>query len=749
MAIRPTHRNLTLLLMGMIGVLLGFMFFTDLIGGPAILGGPVRPMRPFGMGIAALVTFGLMYLFWRGYHFAVILFGLALAAAMGLIFQPEAFDTATPQAIWIPFILALVVTNLRWALVTGAVTIAAVLLAYPNAFNHPSHVFASLVILVLLIAGRLEQRELLRDSMAAKRRAEESEGFLRDNELKYRMLSEQSPLAIISFAPDGRPLRVNAAWERLWDASFEALQHYRLLEDRQLKNLGVLPQLQQAFDGQYVEIPAIRYERSKGAIWIRIFAYPLHAPDGRVREVILIEEDVSERVRAEEQIRNLAYFDPLTNLPNRRLLTDRLGQALASSKRSREFGALMILDLDHFKALNDTQGHDVGDELLREVATRLSDSIRACDTVSRFGGDEFVLILEEMGQEEGLAVAHAERLAEKILEVIRRPFTLAGRYDAYQTSTSIGIALFVGQQQSPEMLLKQADVALYQAKGAGRNRISFFSPEMQAAIEERMALEAALRSGLERREFELFYQPQFDRQRGMIGAEALLRWRSAEQGMISPARFVPLAEESGLIVQIGQWVLDVACAQLKTWSSDPQRQRLQISVNVSAKQFMQTDFVDQVRLAVERHGILPSRLKLELTESVVLDDVEGIIGKMQQLNALGIAFALDDFGTGYSSLSYLKRLPLEQLKVDQSFVRDIDTDPNDAAIVQAILAMSRSLGIQAIAEGVETESQQHFLAENGCTTYQGYFFGKPMPIVELDALLESGSFRVAESTDTP
>jgi diguanylate cyclase (GGDEF)-like protein len=751
MSFRLSQRNLTLAAMGLTALLLSVIFVLGLAGYMNVYVDPAWPYRLHVVGIGALITFALLFLVWRGYGYAANVAVLAMALMLPLVFQAEVFDLVVPQAIWVPFLLALVVTGMRWALLIASISLVMIVANFPNAFNNPAHILVSLIILFLLVAGRLAQREMLLDSLVAKRRAEESEDSLRENELKYRMLSEQSPLAIQIFSPDGRTVRVNQAWEKLWGIPFAVIGGYRLFEDEQLVALGIMPILARAFAGERVEIPVIEYDKSRstmvpnamGTLWVRAFAYPLHGSDGKVREVVVIQEDVSERVQAEEQIRNLAYFDPLTHLPNRRLLTDRLGQAMASSKRSREFGALLILDLDHFKALNDTQGHDVGDQLLVQVAERLSEAVRGKDTVSRFGGDEFVLILEEMGVDEGAAIAHAERVAEKVLEVIRQPFILAGRLGRYQSSTSIGLTLFIGQDAPPETLLKQADVALYQAKGAGRNRISFFSPDMQSAIEERMALDAALRNGLAQSEFELFYQPQFDQQNAMIGAEALLRWRSAEHGLVSPARFIPLAEESGLILQIGKWVLDTACAQLKVWSGDPRMQRLQISVNVSARQFLQPDFVRQVEQSLQRSGAAPSLLKLELTESVVLDDVEGVIDKMLQLNALGIAFALDDFGTGYSSLSYLKRLPLEQLKVDQSFVRDSDTDANAAAIVRAILAMSQSLGLQAIAEGVETESQREFLAENGCTTYQGYLFGKPMPIAALDALLHSGEMMAA------
>lgn len=465
-----------------------------------------------------------------------------------------------------------------------------------------------------------------------------------------------------------------------------------------------------------------------GRKWFETFKAPVVDPDGALIGCIGFARDISNRKEAEKKIHQLAYFDPLTDLPNRRLLMDRLQHALATSNRTRQYGALLMLDLDHFKELNDTRGHDVGDRLLAEVAQRLTRTLRKDATVSRLGGDEYVVVIEGLDLIEETAANAAELIAEKVQAAINAPYDLGGGTHWHHCSSSIGLTLFRGLDASAEVLLKQADVALYQAKDAGRDTLRFFNPAMQTAIEQRIALEAALRQAVSRDELQLFYQPQMDQAGHCFGAEALLRWQRPGVGLVPPSRFIPLAEQTGLILPIGRWVLEAACEQLKAWERDPNTRSLQLAINVSARQFHQADFVSQVRECTERTGANPERLKLELTESVVLSNAEAVILRMQQLKALGVGFSLDDFGTGYSSLSYLKRLPLDQLKIDQSFVRDVTSDPNDAAIVKAILALSRSLGLQTVAEGVESLEQKQFLEASGCRAFQGDLFGKPMPI---------------------
>ncbi len=443
--------------------------------------------------------------------------------------------------------------------------------------------------------------------------------------------------------------------------------------------------------------------------------------------------DITQRKRTEEQIHRLAYFDPLTGLPNRRLLLDRLRQSMTIGKRNRMYSTLMMLDLDHFKNLNDTQGHDMGDRFLVEVGRRLRVTLRQADVVSRLGGDEYVVIADKLGTDESAAAAQAERIAEKVHHALAAPYLLAQGRATYHSSASIGVALFRGEDIAVDVLLKQADVALYQAKSAGRNTIRFFDPDMQAAIDARALMESALRRAIEGDELRLHYQAQVDRHGTLTGAEVLLRWLPADAASVSPNRFIPLAEETGLIIPIGDWMLKQVCAQLQAWRADARTRALTLSINVSARQFLQPDFIEQVRERIADFGIDATRLKLELNESVVLGRVDQIIARMRALRELGVGFSLDDFGTGYSSLSCLKRLPLDQVKIDRSFVSGVVHNENDAAIVRAILAMSGSLGLDAIAEGVETEEQHAFLLRHGCEHFQGYLFGRPAPIEDLSA----------------
>jgi diguanylate cyclase (GGDEF)-like protein len=435
------------------------------------------------------------------------------------------------------------------------------------------------------------------------------------------------------------------------------------------------------------------------------------------------------------EVDQLAFFDPLTGLPNRRLLMDRLQKTLSANARSGQLGALLFLDLDRFKTLNDTMGHDVGDELLRQVGQRLMTTVRNIDTVARLGGDEFVVMLTDLTTENSRAVSTAQRVGQKLLASLNEPYQLGGY--RHLSTPSIGATVFGNEVQSLTDVLKQADIAMYQVKAGGRNGLCFFDPKMQADITARADLESDLRLALAEEQFQLFYQPQHQLFGHVVGAEVLIRWHHPRRGMVPPGEFIPVAEDSELILPIGEWVLRTACQQLAAWRDNPIYQNLLLSVNVSARQFLQTSFVQDVTSILQETGVAPQSLKLELTESLVLENVEGTIRKMTELKALGVQFSVDDFGTGHSSLAYLTRLPLDQLKIDQSFVRNIGIKDTDGVIVQTIIGMARNLGLEVIAEGVETEEQREFLALHGCTMYQGYLFGKPMPLDAFEAMLSN------------
>ena len=444
--------------------------------------------------------------------------------------------------------------------------------------------------------------------------------------------------------------------------------------------------------------------------------------------------DITDRKQAENQIKQLAFFDALTNLPNRRLLLDRINHALTSSERNKTHCALLFIDLDRFKALNDTFGHDQGDILLQHVANRLNECVRESDTVARLGGDEFVVLLEHLNGEANAAAAQAKVVGEKILSSLNMVYQLSEH--EYYCSCSIGISLISEHEDTADELLKRADIAMYQAKLAGRNMLQFFDPEMQAAVLERGLLEADIRKGIENNEFTLYYQPQVIENGSRIyGAEVLVRWQHPKRGFVSPINFIPVAEETGLILPLGWWVLESACVQLTRWEQQTSFAGLSLSVNVSAHQFKSPDFVERVHQILAKTGANPRLLKLELTESAFADNPEDLIAKMSMLRMVGIKFSLDDFGTGYSSLSYLKKLPLDQLKIDQSFVKDVLVDIDDAAIVSVIIMLAHTLELDVIAEGVETEEQLQFLQSRGCKNYQGYFFGKPVPVNMLEQMV--------------
>ena len=582
--------------------------------------------------------------------------------------------------------------------------------------------------------GRTVRATSLSDITERKR----AEAALRESEQLLAAIIEQSPVSMAIVGMDGRIERINRRVIQTLGYSLEDIPDLDCWWSRAYPDLAYRAEmitqwselLEQARVGnQEVEGRECRVTCKDGSIKI-MFIYGMLVAD----KVFVILDDFTERKAAEAQIRYLAFYDPLTRLPNRRLMLDRLAHALATSERSRRSGALIFIDLDNFKALNDTRGHAIGDQLLVEISIRLQGSVRQGDTVARLGGDEFLVMLEDLDTG-GFAAAQAEAVAVKVLAALGQPYLLEVAVEdglrsvvSHHCTSSMGISLYCGHQERAEELIKRADLAMYQAKAAGRNTLRFFDPAMQAAVMARAALEADLRLGLQEKQLVLHYQAQVDGAGCLTGVEALVRWQHPQRGLVAPLDFIPLAESTGLILPLGRWVLETACAQLVGWAGNPATAHLTVAVNVSARQFHHPDFVDQVLAILAGSGADPQKLKLELTETLLLDDLDDTIGKIHVLKEQGLGFALDDFGTGYSSMAYLKRLPLDQLKIDRSFVRDVLSDPSDAAIARTIVALGQSLGLAVIAEGVESEAQRDCLASIGCYAYQGYLFGRPVAV---------------------
>ncbi len=507
----------------------------------------------------------------------------------------------------------------------------------------------------------------------------------------------------------------------------------RLLQGPQTQR-DRLDQIRSALEQwQPVRVDLINYRKNGEPFWVDLDISPVWDKSRKLTHWVAVGRDVTERKAAEQKIRYLAFYDALTGLPNRQLLLDRL-HATLDRRTGAQGGALMFIDLDNFKVLNDTLGHQRGDQLLQQVAERLGACVAHEDTVARLGGDEFVILLQPRGHGPQAAATAAAVVAGRILKALGEPYPLPGYL--HHSTCSIGVTVFGPERATVTERLKQADLAMYQAKHAGRNTVCFFDPQMQAVASANAALAADLRQGWREGQFLLDYQPQVDSLGRMTGVEALLRWVHPARGRVPPAQFIPIAEETSLILDIGRWVLDQACAQLARWAVQPGRQHLSIAVNVSARQFRDPQFVDEVMASIARAGIAPQKLKLELTESLMADGIEVTVAKMGNLKAMGVELSLDDFGMGYSSLSYLKRLPLDQLKIDREFVKDLLTDPNDAAIARTIIGLAQSLQLDVIAEGVEDEAQHEFLVRHGCRAFQGHLFCEPLPIDALEAFID-------------
>jgi len=582
----------------------------------------------------------------------------------------------------------------------------------------------------LIISLRYINRNTL-ENIVLRHEAIAREEAVKVSEERYRLLLNHSPVGIFHYDTNLIITYCNTRLAGILNSSVEQIIG---LDMKSIKQQNILPALSLPISGQighYDGFYSATFSEAEG--WLEITCAPFQDPHGSISGGIAIVHDVSKRKQAESEVQNLAYYDPLTHLPNRRLLQDRLEHAASLIARNKNKGALLFLDLDNFKNLNDSLGHDIGDILLQQVAERLVSCVRDSDTVARLSGDEFVIIIEDLSADKDEVITHIQKVGDKILASLNNPYRLANY--TYHCTASIGVTIIRADHASNDDLLKQADIAMYQSKKMGKNTISLFEESMQEEITTRVGMESDLRNALKEKQFSLSYQPQVSHENKVVGTEVLLRWLHPQHGLISPLDFIPLAEETGLIVPIGQWVIETACEQLKQWQDIALFKDLQIAVNVSAKQFHQADFVANVMQAVNQYQIKPDNLKLELTESLVLNDIEDTIKKMFALREIGIRFSMDDFGTGHSSLSSIKKLPLDQLKIDQSFVRDIAVDADDAVIVQTIIAMATNLGMEIIAEGVETELQREFLEQHGCYFYQGYLYSKPLPLDEFELFI--------------
>ena len=575
------------------------------------------------------------------------------------------------------------------------------------------------------VAMRLQDSVVLFNSSRDITERKRTEARLRESEMRLRTLIEQSPVAI-SFSRDGMTLDVNARYVEMFGyrnaAEVVSTAYLERIAPRARAAVRAIVQRRHAgldVPDQYETI-GLRQDGSEFPLLVS--ARRIELADGPLTVACML--DFTERKQFEERIRHLAFFDQLTRLPNRELLQDRLRQAVSACSRASRYGALLLIGLDNFKSVNETMGHGAGDALLQQVAARLAAEVREGDTVARMGGDEFMVLFEDLGSQPWAAAALAETFGLKIVRALSAPYDPFG--DQVHVSCSVGATILPGQRLSAEELIQQADIALNQAKGAGRGTLRFFDRHMQQVVSSRVALEGELRKAVLAGQFVLHYQPQVDQEGNLIGAEALLRWNHPVRGLVAPGEYIALAEETQMILPIGEWVLDAACAQLAAWAGQAGTRDLTLAVNVSPLQFQQTQFAEQVRAAIARHGIAAERLKLELTETMLQGDLQRTIYTMRTLKEEGVQFSLDDFGTGYSSLQYLKQLPLDQLKIDQTFVRDIVTDPNDRAIVATIIAIARHLGLDVIAEGVESHEQLQVLRECGCGRYQGYLFGRPV-----------------------
>ena len=693
------------------------------------------------MAMAGVAVVGA-WLLWRR-HYRMGIYWMASGVwlcIMGMAVFHEGVRTPIYYALPIVVIFLGWVVGARAALFSVGITILATVLLIAadmlgwRPAGPPSapllHGIAQGFVLLLSAALVIYLVQAYRERLQEMARAHE---VLRQSELKFATTFNANPVAgSIATLAEGRIVAVNDNFVRDFGWSREEIEGRTAVEIGLWPDLALRTQFREALSrqGRTMNHETAWQHRNGDLRRISISSSVIEL--GGVSYILSFCTDITTRKAAEEEIQRLAFFDPLTSLPNRRLLMDRLDQAMTACARHQRLGALLFIDLDNFKTLNDTHGHDMGDLLLRQVAQRLLDSVREGDTVARLGGDEFVVMLEDLSRDAIEAATQAEAVGRKILTSLKEIYEI--RTLSVHSTPSLGATLFGAQAENLEEPIKRADLAMYQAKAAGRNTIRFYDPRMQSLLLARAELERDLRAALQQDQFVLHFQPQVQRGGLVAGAEALLRWQHPQRGLVSPGEFIALSEETGLILPLGERVLELACTQLARWATQPGMAHLTLSVNVSPRQFQQEQFVEQVLAVLERTGAPPARLKLELTESLLISNVDEVIAKMDAIKARGVGFSLDDFGTGYSSLSYLKRLPLDQLKIDQGFVRDILVDPNDAAIARMVIVLGESLGLEVMAEGVETLAQQQALQALGCHAYQGYLYSRPLTVEALAEL---------------
>lgn len=595
--------------------------------------------------------------------------------------------------------------------------------------------FIFLTFMIYITVAGLNLTKTLHDIITLKMHSIEGKEAINALAQREKLHFDNTPLAMIEWDNLFKVTSWNASASKMFGYTAEEAigKHINFIipVSQQNTSNNSIYQLLKDAGGHHIRSQNIRKDGK--IIYCEWFNTALKDAANNVVGIASLVQDETAYKKAQDEIERLAYYDTLTNLPNRRLLIDRLNQALKVSKRTKSCVGIMFMDLDNFKTLNDTKGHAVGDLLLQSVAKRLQLAVRAHDTVARIGGDEFVMILDNLGKDFDSANLSIKSVAEKLLKEINRPFKLQN-YEHYCTP-SIGIYTYAGESISADEILKRADAAMYQIKQSGRNNIKFYDDSMQPVLDLLSNLKNDLNFALAHSQLEIHYQMQVGSNENVIGAEALLRWNHTELGPISPSKFIPLAEETGLIIPIGTWVLQQACCQLKKWSESPKTSQLRLSVNVSALQFAQSEFVIQVENALKMSGCNPKLLMLELTESLVLRNIHEVVEKMNALKSIGVLLSLDDFGMGYSSLSVLKQLPLDELKIDQSFVADAIESPDSALIIQTIISMGGNLGLDVIAEGVANQEQESFLKKAGCKMYQGYLFGKPSNIGTFETAL--------------